>query len=210
MESPANSVRELFPIKGKMARRVSCSVDNLERANPITILEESVHLARHVRPKAECEAQLQMIDAQRAPRPNRHPLRLALAGNDVGFPLMSPNLCPAQGLQCRQAAQMRAVGMGEHNVFQVGDGTPHLLDHLADESTVRVVKRIDEGETVLFLDEKGVHVPAFLLTETENSVADRADGVFGVQIVLHLGNPALMLHFAFKHNSCGADSFQRL
>ena len=67
---------------------------------------------------------------------------------------------------------MRAMGVGEHDVLEVGDGTPHLLDHLGDEGTIRVVESVDEGETVPPFDEEGVHVSALFLTETKDPVAD--------------------------------------
>jgi hypothetical protein len=97
-------------------------MQHVKPADLVFLHERLVDGTRRVLAEPEREADLEGdVCAKRTSREDGDRLRLALAGDDVRLPLVRVDGGSALPLQLRQAAQVRAMGMREHDSLEIRD-----------------------------------------------------------------------------------------
>ena len=162
----------LLAMKGHRSRRVPGDVQHAKRTDLISLVEAAVDRARRVLGAPEREPDPHRGGGERAARPHADGLCEALAGDDVGLPLVRVHDRPAEPLQGRQAAEMRAMRVGERDVREIARGSADRPDPLEHHRGVRVEERVHERQLVAVLEQIGVYAPTLRLAEAVHPVSD--------------------------------------
>ena len=150
----------LGEVEGEVAGRVARRVEHLQRPDRVAVRDRAVDGARPVRRPVEEEPDLERIGPERPHRLEAGGLRLALAGDHVRLPRVRQHLRARLALERRDAPEMGAVRVREHDPLHVTRRVTqraHRREHLA--GVVRE-QRVDERQLADALDEEGADAPA--------------------------------------------------
>ena len=112
---------------------------------------------------AQRQTKLERIDLEGAPWDKCNRLRLAVPGDDIGFPFVSIEGRPGEILERGHAAKVRAMGMRNHDVLQVRRQPMNLAYRVEDTMGIIVPQGIDQGQFCAVVEEKGVDASTFIL-----------------------------------------------
>ena len=139
----------LLQMEGQVPWGVPGDVDDPKRPDLVAFTQAPVDRARRVFRAPKRETDPHRIRGKGALRPQADRLCQALAGDDVGLPLVGAHQRPTEPLQPRQAAEVGAMGVGEGDVLEVAWGPADTPDAIEHRLSVGVEQRVHQGAASL-------------------------------------------------------------
>ena len=140
-------------------------MDDLERTEGVAVRERCVDGVRHVLRSVQPQPDLERPEPQLLPGQDRDRLRVPLAADDVGLPLVRVDGRAARAGERSEAAEVGAMAVRDDDPLQVGDAPAQAVDCPEHGPGVAVEEGVDERELTAVLEEEGPYVAALAAAE---------------------------------------------